>query len=326
MCLFTRRVLVTAFAAWAVCFAVAANSLAANWYLAPATYSDISQFNSINYFAAQAYDPNIPLNAGDTVSPVPTGFASPGQNGFVQALPGGQGGSMNEYSLSPAGFSMTIGLVSAQAPVGYLSNASLTGILTFGAFDGLPLQYSLSTSFVFQSNDPQNPDGSGEFQVMLKNVSSGQLIYSYQAQSNGVNSVYGSPWGTLPYGLYRLNFYFANSASSEGGAFGNGLLNLALEPGDINRDAHVNSGDIEAMMAALTDLPSYQTANGLTNPQQFLQVADVNRDGKFNNADLQALLNLPIMGGGSAATVPEPASIVLLGLGALAIAFRRRSR
>ena len=50
----------------------------------------------------------------------------------------------------------------------------------------------------------------------------------------------------------------------------------------------------------------------------------------INNADVQALINLVANNGLAAAVrltaVPEPASIVLLGIGALAIAFRRRSR
>jgi PEP-CTERM motif len=54
-------------------------------------------------------------------------------------------------------------------------------------------------------------------------------------------------------------------------------------------------------------------------------IGDVNGDIQFTNADLQALLNALKAGGGSADAVPEPASIVLLSLGGLAIAFRRRS-
>jgi len=52
----------------------------------------------------------------------------------------------------------------------------------------------------------------------------------------------------------------------------------------------------------------------------------VNGDTNFNNADLQYLLTTLKSGGGSTDPVPEPASIVLLGFGALAIAFLRRTR
>ena len=97
-------------------------------------------------------------------------------------------------------------------------------------------------------------------------------------------------------------------------------------PGDFNRDGHVNAADILLAMAALTGTADYQTAHGLTDPTLFSLVADVNNDGSFNNADLQYLLTLLKSGGGSSDPVPEPASIVLLGLGGLAIAIHRRVR
>ncbi len=96
--------------------------------------------------------------------------------------------------------------------------------------------------------------------------------------------------------------------------------------GDFNRDRHVDAGDIALAMAALTDTPDYQSAHGLTDPALFSKVADVNGDGSFTNADLQYLLTTLKSGGGSNNSVPEPASLVLSGLGALVIAFRRRSR
>ena len=74
------------------------------------------------------------------------------------------------------------------------------------------------------------------------------------------------------------------------------------------------------MMAALADLPDYKTANGLTDPEQFLLVADLNGDNRLTNADLQSLLNLIKSGNGQADSVPEPSCVVLAALGFLGLA------
>jgi len=95
--------------------------------------------------------------------------------------------------------------------------------------------------------------------------------------------------------------------------------------GDFNLDSHVDAADIPAMEQALANLPAYQTAKGLSDAQ-LLAIGDINNDGVVNNADLQALLDLLNRGGGSSNSVPEPASLALLGLGALAIVIRRRIR
>jgi hypothetical protein len=103
-------------------------------------------------------------------------------------------------------------------------------------------------------------------------------------------------------------------------------------PGDINRDGKVTVADISALMTALSDLSGYRsTHSGMSDPIQFMEVADVNNDTQVNNTDIQALISLVANnasggGGGQLTAVPEPGSIVLLGLGALAFAFRRRSQ
>ncbi len=96
--------------------------------------------------------------------------------------------------------------------------------------------------------------------------------------------------------------------------------------GDFNRDGHVDAADILPMEQALTNLGGYNAAHSSLTSAQLLDIEDVNGDGKVNNADLQALLIELKAGGGSSDSVPEPSTIALLGIGALAITFRRRSR
>jgi Dockerin type I domain len=103
-------------------------------------------------------------------------------------------------------------------------------------------------------------------------------------------------------------------------------------PGDMNNDGHVNAADIRAMQLALTNPSSYQSTyfNGNANyvPSDLATLGDVNGDGVFNNADLQGLLDTLNTGHGSVSSVPEPASLVLLGfaLPAAAYTIRRRSK
>jgi len=96
-------------------------------------------------------------------------------------------------------------------------------------------------------------------------------------------------------------------------------------PGDFDRDHQVTASDIGVMMAALTDLATYQTMKGLTDPQ-LKTVADVNNDGSIDNLDAKALLVLLAnnSGGGGINAVPEPSALVLFALGAPVLFARRR--
>jgi hypothetical protein len=99
--------------------------------------------------------------------------------------------------------------------------------------------------------------------------------------------------------------------------------------GDMNFDGHVDAKDIAAMQLALTNMTSYLstygTANGVT-AANIGNYADVTGGGKFNNSDLQALLNYLKAGDGSASAVPEPASVMLLGMSYPALFWIARRR
>ncbi len=110
------------------------------------------------------------------------------------------------------------------------------------------------------------------------------------------------------------------------------FTNSILKLGDFNNDGHVDAKDIAAMQAALTNTAGYEAnPTGLSgqtlSAQDMLTIGDVNGDGKFNNADLQALILDLKSGKGSVATVPEPTSLVLLGLTVPVMGFvARKSR
>lgn len=84
---------------------------------------------------------------------------------------------------------------------------------------------------------------------------------------------------------------------------------------DLNGDGAVNNLDIQPFEKSLT------TGNpaGLTD---FIERGDINLDGEFNNLDIQPFEKYLTgnLGPVAAAAVPEPGSIVLFGLGVLALA------
>jgi hypothetical protein len=94
--------------------------------------------------------------------------------------------------------------------------------------------------------------------------------------------------------------------------------------GDLNLDGQVNSADIQAMSAALTNRSGYQSQHpGLTN-DGLLAISDFDLDGQLTNADMQGLLYQLIHSSpGSPAPVPEPATAILFGAGLLILATNR---
>jgi hypothetical protein len=93
---------------------------------------------------------------------------------------------------------------------------------------------------------------------------------------------------------------------------------FALRPGDFDLDGVLTNSDLSAMLGALTNLNTYRVSKGMST-SDLLAVGDLNRDGVVSNFDIQSLINTITAGAGSIASVPEPASIVLLAIATMAI-------
>ncbi len=110
----------------------------------------------------------------------------------------------------------------------------------------------------------------------------------------------------------------------EGTSLIGGTVNyVASLLGDMNGDGAVDMSDVNPFVQALTNRALYD-AQGF--PVNFPDIiGDVNEDGSFNLGDVAAFklaVNPP--GTASASAVPEPSSLVLLGILGIAISFCRR--
>jgi Dockerin type I domain len=114
--------------------------------------------------------------------------------------------------------------------------------------------------------------------------------------------------------LGQVAFRAGLSSGIEAGFVSN--IAVTLQKGDFNLDGSVNTLDVQAMLKAMTDLNAYKSLKGLTD-SQLISIGDINGDGFLTNVDLQSLLNQLHTGSGSAASVPEPQSILLAVMGGL---------
>jgi hypothetical protein len=198
---------------------------AADWFLIPVFFSDISEFNAQNYFTAQAYDPTVPFNTASTSHPVPNGTSFPSQNGAVNALPGGPGGSQNEFALNSAGLNFTTNQVAAGDAFN-LGNASVLGQIELVTSTALP--YGIVNSFVGQQThqDADHPE-SWDAMVTLTDLTANTILYR-QFDSHDFQSTLGNQYGTLPSNhAFKLEFVsHTYDTSPDGPAFGNGVLNF----------------------------------------------------------------------------------------------------
>ena len=88
--------------------------------------------------------------------------------------------------------------------------------------------------------------------------------------------------------------------------------------GDMNTDGGLDTGDVAPFVLALTDPQAYQDQFGI-DPAR---VGDVNQDGSFDTGDVAPFVQRLI--GGGPPSVPEPGSLVLLGVGGVVLLRRPR--
>ncbi len=96
-------------------------------------------------------------------------------------------------------------------------------------------------------------------------------------------------------------------------------LSYQLLVGDMNRDGVVDTGDVAPFVLGLTNRQAYIDTYGI-DPAF---VGDINGDGAFDTGDVAPFVQLLV---GDGASVPEPGTAVLMGVGVLGLLRRRRAQ
>jgi len=143
-------------------------------------------------------------------------------------------------------------------------------------------------------------------------------VANVQTYNFGVPGVtpYVPAWTDIPLVNYTPDDYAANTPLQFGFLLYT-VMTITAEPliGDVNRDDIVNLLDIVPFVDIVTTLPSpYQTEG------------DLNRDGQVNLLDINPFVDAIVASAGGAASVPEPASLVLLLVPGLLLTARRSRR
>jgi GH35 family endo-1,4-beta-xylanase len=253
------------------------------------------------------------VNGGDTQVNAARAFAT-WQNLSAQGLP---------IEVTEFGESKDNGVVGTATVATGLTTAmtvafgtpNMTGFTLWG-FEGTPGFSQAQGSVLYTTTSPSSITAAGTAYEAL--MASWTTNMTGTVNADGTIALpdtgfYGDYQATINGKTYSFNF---NPST------GSYQIVVPAVLGDFNRDGHFTAADILAMQNALSDLPTYETAQGM-NDSYLDSIGDFNGDGLVNGADLQMMLSQLASGHGSE-SVPEPASIALLALGGFALLARKR--
>ncbi|MEM9348432.1 MAG: PQQ-binding-like beta-propeller repeat protein [Planctomycetota bacterium] len=253
--------------------------------------------------------------------------ADGGNDMSVRQVPGPEQRSVMEFDLSGVPSDAVIFDATLTVDVGAYTSASVNGQDTFGAIEF----YAYAGDGQLSNEDPAA--GLTLLGVTDPITGTGELTVSLDAAVlNGLVDAGASHLGLV--GLadaagqqFALSTTEANTLFPD--FFSAPELTIAydwLAFGDLNGDGSTNSDDISAFVMALTDPQAYAATHAFVDHDI---IGDFNGDGVMNNLDIFGFVQLLSAGneseaqaiglsiGQQIADVPEPASIGLIGLGAL---------